>query len=58
MEGSTLDIKFKLYNNRNPISVQAEVRHAEEGIGMGVRFVNLRPEDRRRIREFVRKHSK
>jgi hypothetical protein len=50
---SVLDLKFRLFNDDAPIEVQAEVRYAQEGIGMGVRFLNLKPEDRKRIREFV-----
>ena len=50
---SVLDLKFRLFNDDDPIEVQAEVRHVQEGIGMGVRFLDLKPEDRKRIREFV-----
>ena len=50
---SVLDLKFRLFNDDDPIEVQAEVRHVQEGIGMGVRFLNLKPEDRKRIQEFI-----
>ena len=50
---SVIDLKFRLFNDDAPIEVQAEVRYVQEGIGMGVRFLNLKPEDRKRIREFV-----
>src|SRR6266436_2951917 len=50
---SILDLKFRLFNDDDPIEVQAEVRYVQEGIGMGVRFLNLKPEDRKKIREFV-----
>jgi c-di-GMP-binding flagellar brake protein YcgR len=58
MKGSILDIKFKIFNDRNPISVQAEVRYVREGRGMGVRFLDIKPEDRKRIREFVKRVTK
>ncbi len=58
MKGSVIDLKFKLFNNRKPISVRAEVRYVWEGKGMGVHFLNIKPEDRKRIKQFVRKISK
>ncbi len=54
MENSVLDLKFKLHNQRKQIVVKAKVRHAIVGVGMGVQFVNLKPEDRRRIRRFIK----
>jgi c-di-GMP-binding flagellar brake protein YcgR len=50
---SVLDLKFRLFNDDVPIEVQAEVRYVEEGVGMGLRFLDLKPEDRKRIRKFV-----
>jgi len=50
---SVLDLKFRLFNDDVPIEVQAEVRYVQEGIGMGVCFLNLKSEDRKRIRKFV-----
>jgi hypothetical protein len=50
---SVLDLKFRLFNDDVPIEVQAEVKYVQEGIGMGVRFLNLKPADRERIRKFV-----
>ena len=53
MKGSILDLKFRLFNQDQPVSVKAEVRYVQEGVGMGVRFMNLKPEDRERIKKFV-----
>jgi len=53
MKGSILDLKFRLFNQDQPVSVKAEVRYVQEGVGMGVRFMNLKPEDRERIKAFV-----
>ena len=53
LPGSIVDLKFRLFGDDTPIEVKAEVRYVKEGIGMGVRFLNLKPEDRKRIRKFV-----
>ena len=53
MKGSILDLKFRLFNDDQPITVKAEVRYTQKGVGMGVRFMNLKPEDRERIKAFV-----
>lgn len=55
MKGSILDLEFRLFNEGKPVAVKAEVRFIQEGVGMGVRFINLQPEDRERIRQFVGK---
>ncbi|HEY5648107.1 MAG TPA: PilZ domain-containing protein [Nitrospiria bacterium] len=55
MKGSILDLSFRLFNDEKPIAVKGEVRYIEEGEGMGIRFVDLKPEDRERIRNFVKK---
>lgn len=55
MKGSILDLKFRLFNQDQPISVKAEVRYVQEGVGMGVRFMNLEAEDRGRIKKFIEK---
>jgi len=57
MDGSVLDLKFTLYNNQKPIVVKGEVRHAQEGVGMGVKFLDLKPADRKQIRQFIQKYS-
>lgn len=55
MKGSILDLKFRLFNQDRPISVKAEVRYVQEGVGIGVRFMNLKPENREQIKKFVDK---
>ena len=53
MKGSLLDLKFRLFNDDQPITVKAEVRYVQDGVGMGMRFTNLKAEDRERIKKFV-----
>ena len=54
MEESILDLKFTLSKDLDPITVQAKVCHATEGKGMGVQFLELKPEDRNRIKEYIK----
>jgi hypothetical protein len=58
LKGSVIDLKFTLFNNSMPIVVKGEVRHAREGVGMGVKFIGLKAGDRLQIRRFVQKYSK
>lgn len=55
MKGSVLDLKFRLFNDEQPITVKAEVRYVQEGVGMGVQFTDLKPEDRERVRRFIQR---
>jgi len=55
MMGSVLDLKFQLFNDDQPITVKAEVRYVQEGVGMGVHFTNLKAEDRERIKKFIKR---
>jgi len=51
LSGAVLDIDFKI--NDTPIKVKAIVQHSQPGIGMGVQFINLTPENYTLIKEFV-----
>jgi Tfp pilus assembly protein PilZ len=55
MIGSVLDLKFRLFNDDQPITVKAEVRYVQEGVGMGVHFTDLKAEDRERIKKFIKR---
>ena len=55
MKGSVIDLKFRLLNANSPISVKGEVRFVDEGVGMGIRFIDLRPEDRQQIENLIKK---
>lgn len=52
--GSVVDLKFRLFRDKRPIAVRAQVRHVTPGLGMGVRFLDLPSAERNRIRRFVR----
>ncbi len=52
--GTIFDLKFKLHDSdKQPIKVQACVHYVHEGIGIGVGFVNLKPEDLEQIKKLI-----
>lgn len=51
--GSRISARFALRAGEPPISALGEVHYVQDGIGMGIRFVELRDEERERIAEFV-----
>jgi CheY-like chemotaxis protein len=54
LSGAVLDLGFKVGDV--PVAVKAVVRHAQPGIGIGVKFINLTPEHYAIIKKFV-EHS-
>ena len=56
--GSIIDLEFRLGGNQKTISVKAEVRHVRKGKGMGINFISLKAQDRRRIKQYIKKLSK
>ncbi len=50
---TVLKLKFKLDNESAPIVVQARVLYVANGIGVGVEFTDLSPEDRARIERML-----
>jgi PilZ domain-containing protein len=46
-------LRFGLAPNEDPVVVEAAVNYIQEGIGMGVRFLNLDPHDHERVAAFV-----
>jgi hypothetical protein len=53
--GTLCDLQFKLSDtDPQPIKVQGRVIYVHDGVGMGLSFVNLKPEDSERIKQFVR----
>jgi hypothetical protein len=52
--GSICDLQFKLHDSdEHPIKVQASVKYVHQGVGLGLSFVNLKPEDLERIKKFI-----
>ena len=52
--GTLLTLRFKIQEtDEQPINVQAQVVFAQEGVGVGLCFLNLKAEDRIKIEEFV-----
>lgn len=51
--GTLLAVKFRLPNSEDHIIANAEVLYVQEKVGMGVKFKNLSPEDRDKIKAFV-----
>lgn len=49
--GSILDISFPA--GRNPLNLKARVQHCQEGIGMGLEFVDLSPEQKAAIKSLL-----
>jgi len=52
--GTQLHLRFKLHDaDPHPIEIQARVLYVHEGLGIGLGFIDLRPEDRVKILKFV-----
>jgi hypothetical protein len=53
-EGAFLHLRFKLrLCDENPIEVKARTLHSIPGLGVGLRFVDLSPEDLEKIQKFI-----
>lgn len=54
-EGATVLLQFRLEDSdENPITVQALVMYIHDGIGMGVAFTDLPPEQQKRIERLIK----
>lgn len=51
--GKIITVRFNLINSGEPIVATAEVVYVHEKVGMGVKFLDLKPEDRERIKQLV-----
>lgn len=51
--GARITTRFALRPGEPPLVVDADVHYVQDGIGMGIRFVDLRDEDRDRIADFA-----
>jgi PilZ domain-containing protein len=48
-EGAILKVSFRLAKSNHPIDVRCEVRYCLAGVGIGVEFVNMHPDDQKAI---------
>lgn len=53
--GAVTRLRFTL--GSKDVGVNAEVRYSMPGMGMGLRFLNLAPEDRKAIEEFLARQA-
>jgi PilZ domain len=52
--GTPVALRFKLYeSDEQPIVVQTRVIYVHEGVGIGLGFVDLKPDDRARIVKYM-----
>src|SRR5947199_9714514 len=55
--GSAVKTRFHLPNSTDPIVASAKVVYVQERIGTGLEFVDLKPDDRKKIEEIVKLSS-
>lgn len=48
-EGAILKVSFRLAKSNRPISVRCEVRYCLSGVGIGIEFIDMSPNDQRAI---------
>ena len=48
-EGAILKVSFRLAKSNHPIDTRCEVRYCLSGVGIGVEFVNMHPDDQKAI---------
>src|SRR5437773_1883366 len=55
--GTIITVRFRLANSDKPVVVTARVLYVQDKIGTGVKFLDLKPEDREKIRELITRLS-
>ena len=55
--GQTLQLVFVLPGTERKIRVRAVVRHVVEGTAMGLQFLDISPEDKATLRDFLRSNA-
>lgn len=53
-EGAILKVQFRLSRSGYEVHARSEVRYCLDGVGVGVEFVDISPEDQRAIEEELR----
>jgi len=51
--GTIITVRFRLANSDKPVVVTARVLYVQDKIGTGVKFLDLKPEDKDKIRELI-----
>lgn len=51
--GTVMKVKFSLPNFAEAMMATTKVVYAQEKMGMGVRFLDLKPEDKKKVQQFV-----
>lgn len=52
--GTQLHLRFKLHDaDPQPIEIQARVLYVHNGVGIGLGFIDLKPEDRVKVLKFI-----
>ena len=57
-EGAVLKVRFRLARANHPVQTRCEVRYCLPGVGVGVEFINIEPDDQKAIREELRAFTK
>jgi hypothetical protein len=61
-EGAVLKVHFHLSRSNHPVDVRCEVRYCLPGVGVGLEFIGITPEDEKAIRNelqlSLRKHKR
>ncbi len=50
-EGTVIKVRFRLTHSGYEVKVRGEVRYSLQGVGIGVKFIDLSPEAKRSIEE-------
>ncbi len=53
-EGTVFKVSFRLSHSNHAVDVRGEVRYCLPGVGVGVEFIDIRPEDEKAIQKELR----
>lgn len=57
-EGAVLKVRFRLARSNHRVKTRCEVRYCLPGVGVGVEFIDIAPDDQKAIREELRAFTK
>lgn len=55
--GTVVTVKFRLPGDEAPIEAKSEVRYSEAGVGMGLKFLQINPNDQAKLMHFIDAHA-